>query len=93
LAKSQKDKQGVWKPSAKEVSETVHRIGADGVGSKSLLKFVDQAFIEQYRKADEGEFHVWTVDDLEIARKYQKLGAWGLTTNRPGWLRAKLQLR
>lgn len=87
----QKNKIGPWKPSAQKVSETVHRIGADGVGSNALLEVVDQAFIEKYRKADEGEFHVWTVDDLEVARKYQQLGAWSITTNRPGWLRTKLQ--
>ena len=86
-----KGKQSPWKPSAKKVSQTVHRLGSDGVGSKALLEFVDQAFIEQYRKADESEFHVWTVDDLEVARKYQQLGVWSITTNRPGWLRKELQ--
>ncbi len=88
-----KDKQGHWKPSAKKVSETVHQIGSDGVGTNAHLEFVDKAFIDQYRKSDEDEFHVWTVDDLEVARKYKKLGAWGLTTNRPGWLRKELQVR
>ncbi len=87
------DEQGTWKPSAKRVSETVHRIGADGLGSNANLEFVDQVFVEQYRKSNEGEFHVWTVDELEVAKKYQRLGAWGITTNRPGWLRTKLQIR
>ena len=27
----------------------------------------------------------------EAARYYQKLGAFGITTNRPGWLRKKLE--
>lgn len=93
LTDYKKDENGQWKPSAKKVTDTVQRIGADGLGSKALLEFVDKAFIEQYRKAGEDEFHVWTVDDLEVARRYQQLGAWSITTNRPGWLHKELQLR
>lgn len=36
------------------------------------------------------ELHVWTVDDLEVARRWIDLGVASVTTNRPGWLRAGL---
>jgi len=36
------------------------------------------------------ELHVWTVDDLEVARRWIGLGVASVTTNRPGWLRAGL---
>jgi hypothetical protein len=37
------------------------------------------------------EFSVWTVDDPQVASYYAKLGAWSITTNRPGWLRKQLE--
>jgi hypothetical protein len=33
---------------------------------------------------------VWTVDDPKVAKFYADLGAWAITTNRPGWLRKQL---
>lgn len=36
------------------------------------------------------ELHVWTVDELEVARRWIGLGVASVTTNRPGWLRAGL---
>ncbi|QYM78024.1 glycerophosphodiester phosphodiesterase [Horticoccus luteus] len=35
--------------------------------------------------------YVWTVDTPGTARRWRDAGADGLTTNRPGWLRSKLQ--
>jgi len=81
---------GTWKPTASEVARTIERIHADGLGSHALLKFFNKAFIEQYRAAGEDEFHVWTVNDLDVAKRYQQLGAWSITTDRPGWLRKQL---
>lgn len=93
LTSYKKNKQtGQWKPTCETVAATVRRIGADGFGSQAVIEVVDQGFIEKYRKTGGNEFHVWTVDDPAIAREYQKLGAWGITTNRPAWLKEKLQL-
>ena len=36
------------------------------------------------------ELHVWTVDDVAIARHWIGLGVASITTNRPGWLREQL---
>ena len=85
-----KQQDGSWKPSPKEVAATIEKIHADGLGSHANLDFVNQAFLDQFHAAGEDEFHVWTVDKLEVAKLYQKLGAWSITTDRPGWLRKEL---
>lgn len=38
------------------------------------------------------ELHVWTVNDVEIARRWIGLGVASITTDRPGWLREQLKL-
>jgi glycerophosphoryl diester phosphodiesterase len=87
----EKSDAGRWQPSAATVAETIERIGADGLGSNALLEFVDKAFLDQYRSVGPDDFHVWTVNDLSTARRYQALGAWSITTDRPGWLRSALK--
>ncbi len=42
-------------------------------------------------KASRLEFYVWTVDDPIEARRLTGLGADGITTNRPAWLREQLR--
>ncbi|MCA9230230.1 MAG: glycerophosphodiester phosphodiesterase, partial [Planctomycetales bacterium] len=81
---------GAWQPSAIEVATTVKHLGADGLGSKAFLEFVDKAFIDQFRAAGGDEFHVWTVNEIDVAKQYQQFGAWSITTDRPGWLRRQL---
>jgi glycerophosphoryl diester phosphodiesterase len=50
----------------------------------------NEAFIDRLREAGYEEFHVWTIDDPDVARFYRDLGAASITTNRPGWLREQL---
>lgn len=38
------------------------------------------------------ELHVWTVDDVTIAKRWIDLGVKSITTNRPAWLREQLKL-
>lgn len=38
------------------------------------------------------ELHVWTVNEVEIARRWIGLGVDSITTDRPGWLREQLGL-
>ena len=89
----QDEKSGEWKPSLGEVVATLERSHADGLGSQGEMKHVDAEFLEEL--CDEGhcEFHVWTIDDPKVARYYQKLQAWGITTNRPGFIREQLKLK
>lgn len=38
------------------------------------------------------ELHVWTVNDVEIAKRWIGFGVASITTDRPGWLRQQLKL-
>ncbi len=81
---------GGWTPSTGEVLETLRLTGANGLGSKAEATAFDAEFIAAMRDGGIDEFHVWTVDDPDLARFYIDQGVWSLTTNRPGWLREQL---
>lgn len=88
----EEQEDGSQKPTADEVIATLNRTGADGYGSDGKLDVFGAEFIERLRTAGHGEFHVWTINDGRVARAYQRLGAWSITTDRPGWLRERLGL-
>lgn len=92
LSGYKQDEAGRWRPDALEVIASVERIGAAGFGSFARPDHFDAAFISQLRAAGIDEFHVWTVDDPAVARFYYDLGAWGITTNRPQYIREHLKL-
>jgi glycerophosphoryl diester phosphodiesterase len=83
---------GQVKPDICTVLETLRRTGADGLGTKAEPKHVNDCFLYCLRLGGFNDFHAWTIDDVETARYYQRLGTWGITTNRPGWLREQLGL-
>jgi glycerophosphoryl diester phosphodiesterase len=78
-----------WAPSIEEVLRTLAETGADGLGS-SAHRSVDAGFVRALRAAGK-ELHVWTVDDPRHAAGLCALGVDSITTNRPGWLRCRLQ--
>jgi glycerophosphoryl diester phosphodiesterase len=80
------------KPDIEEVLSTIHRTHADGLGSEAVPKHVDATFLTQLKDGGCKEFHVWTVDDPKVARYYQRFRPWGITTNRPAWLREQLHI-
>lgn len=86
--KEQED--GSWNPTADQVAETIKHLKTDGLGSNANLQVFNKAFIGKLIVAGNNEFHVWTINEPDIARKYQQLGAWSITTDRPGWLRKQL---
>jgi glycerophosphoryl diester phosphodiesterase len=87
--KEQKD--GRITPGVEKVAATLKRIHADGLNSQAMPGHFDEAFIRRLRELGCREFSVWTVDDPKVADFYQRLGAWSITTNRPGWLRDELK--
>jgi len=80
-----------WSPTADLIAETVRRIGADGVGMQGERAVVDQGFVDSLRAQGVKEFHVWTIDRPEDAIFFRDLGAVGITTNRPAFIRAALE--
>ncbi|MBL9165093.1 MAG: glycerophosphodiester phosphodiesterase [Planctomycetaceae bacterium] len=89
----QDEKTGEWTPTLEDVVATLERSHADGLGTQGEMKQVDAEFIEDLCDQGHCEFHVWTIDDPQVARYYQKLQPWGITTNRPGFLREQLKLK
>lgn len=88
-----KGKKGEKPPTAEEVAATIKRIRADGLDAQAAPEYVNAQFIEKLSQLGVREFSVWTVDDPAVAKLYSDLGAWSITTNRPGWLRAQLKTR
>ncbi len=81
-------KESPLDPSNEQVVRTLNETGADGFSSKA-----DHRIDGDYLKpifATRHEYHCWTVDDPEVARRFLNLGALSITTNRPGWLRRQL---
>jgi glycerophosphoryl diester phosphodiesterase len=50
---------------------------------------IDEGFVQQIH-GQRFKLYVWTVDDARKARRLLLAGVDGVTTNRPGWLRAQL---
>lgn len=82
---------GPWGPRASQIIETVTRTGADGVGLKGERAVIDNSFIDQLASGGVNDFHVWTIDSPADAQYFQQLGASGITTNRPAFIRQSLQ--
>lgn len=81
---------GAWRPSVEQVAETLKACRADGLGTQGNRQVVDEAFISKLKDDGMKEFHVWTIDDPADAEYFQKLGAVGITTNRPAFIRESL---
>ncbi len=85
------DKQtGRWTPEVATICDTVTKCKADGVGLRGERAVIDQTFIDYLKNHGCREFHVWTIDEVKDAAYFQGLGAVGITTNRPAFIRAGL---
>jgi glycerophosphoryl diester phosphodiesterase len=91
LSGYKKNKDGKFTPGVEEVAKTLKRIKADGFNSEGNRKHFNKAFIDRLRELGCDEFSVWTIDKPKDAKYYRDLGAWAITTNRPGWLREKME--
>ena len=81
-----------WIPSADQIAATLDQIGADGVGLQANRNVLTKRFLSQLRKKGVTEFHVWTVDDPDDAIFFIREGAYAVTTNRPGQIKAHIDL-
>lgn len=83
------EKVSPLKPSEDEVLATLREIKADGFSSRADARLTSE-YINTLSNAG-FEYHCWTVDAPEVARKFLKLGALSVTTNRPAFLREALK--
>ncbi|MFV0442254.1 MAG: glycerophosphodiester phosphodiesterase family protein, partial [Planctomycetaceae bacterium] len=65
-----------------------HEIKAQGV-NVSYKGPIDQTFVDAVHNAGL-KLYVWTVDDLDVARRLTQLGVDGITTNKGAWLQQEL---
>jgi len=72
-----------FQPTAADIAGVVKKSGASGVGMKGNRDVIDEKFITELTENGCKEFHVWTIDKTEDAAYFKKLGAYGITTNRP----------
>lgn len=82
-------KTGKWTPSIDSILGTLKKTKADGLDCKAEPKVVNKAFVKKIRAAGM-ELHCWTVNEPDLARKFQKLGFDSITTDRPAFLREAL---
>ena len=69
--------------------QAVREAQADGVGSQADRSVVDAPFVRSFH--DVGlEFHVWTVNDPDLARYFRELGVDSLTTDHPGRMKEEV---
>src|SRR5207244_11869674 len=90
LCSFKQKKDGTPPPSVEEVAATLRRIHADSLDAEGVTDYVDAAFVKRMRELGCREFSVWTIDDPKVAQFYATLGAWSITTDRPGWPRQQL---
>jgi len=84
----QNKQTGAWSPTIDSILATLRRIKADGLDTNAH-ETINAAFVERLRAAKMA-FHCWTVDDASVARRFRDLRVDSITTNRPGWLRERL---
>ena len=80
LSGFKKQKTGEFTPSLESVLQTLEKIDADGLSSSTSIPetFISPVFKKGY------EWHVWTVNDPALARKFRQLGVQSITTDIPG---------
>ncbi len=79
---------GEWPHTAASLIKTAKELHADGLDLQAA-ELIDRPFGDAVRQAGL-ELCVWTVNDVTMARAMLAAGVQGITTDRPGWLRAEL---
>jgi len=81
---------GTIQPTIDQILTTLDRIQADGLDCKAD-PHIDRDFVQKLREAGY-EFHVWTVDDPQVAQRFIDLGVDSITTNVPQIIRQQCQI-
>jgi glycerophosphoryl diester phosphodiesterase len=75
-----------FKPAKQDVITSLRRTSATGLGTQANEKVIDRSFVKSVRDAGCG-FHVWTVNDPNVAKRFVELGVDSITTDRPALIR------
>src|SRR5439155_19634803 len=71
-----------------ELLAAVRAAGLDGLDVEASWPL--GAEMVQQIHAEGFKLYVWTIDDPSVARRWERAGADGIATNRPGWMREKI---
>ena len=82
-------RDGQKPPTADELISRAKAIKADNLDLSAVPDVLTPEFGRAIKDAGLA-FHVWTVDDVKVARSMVAAGVDGITTNRPGQLREQL---
>ena len=77
-----------WRPTMDEVILQAKTAGLDGMGINDT-PLLNAVAVHEIHSAGL-KVHIWTVDEVNVAKRLLDLGVDGLITNRPGWLKAQL---
>jgi len=77
---------GKIRPTVDELIATAKTIGSDGLDLGGKLEIIDQDYVARLNEASL-VLYVWTVNAPEEAARLSKLGAKGITTDRPALLK------
>jgi len=87
LSSLKTDRTGQVTPSLETILDTLRQNSADGFASDYHM--ASEAMIRGVLDAGY-EYHVWTIDDPDSARRFLDWGAMSITTNVPGYMREHL---
>jgi len=79
---------GKYTPSAESLIKTATGAGLDGVDLRDS-PVITPELVKQVKDAGLS-FYVWTINSAQAARRLEKCGVDGITTDRPQWLRKQL---
>lgn len=87
LVNFKKGKNGEIHPKVETAFKILELIKADGISTSR--RYVGERFIQRVQALGY-KHHIWTIDDLLLARNYQQWGTRSITTNFPGEMRKGL---
>ncbi len=70
--------------------QTAKEIKADGLDLSAQTEIIDAEMVSQIRDAGL-QLYVWTVNDPVVGMKMAEVGVDGITTDRPEWMRDRLE--
>lgn len=91
VAPNEDEETGEWGPPAAELIQRAKKAGLDGL-DLGMAPLIDQAYVAEVKQSGL-QCYAWTINSAAEARKLERWGIDGITTDRPGWLRGQLRKR